>query len=306
MKKMILVMATFVGGLLSANACGYGAFAWNCPGHGEMTVKDFNESKEAIFMGQVLELTETNARFLISKRYKGEFKNDTVDVRRSLRSMAKNDKTRNFKKDQLWLMFSSSSPNGLTVYECSRSQKFGTKEFKRDVAFLNKVMNAANRTQKFNRLDGTLMGEGKFLNGKPHGKWNYYNEREKLILSANYDNGVHHGDWISYSPLEVELTKTTFKNGVLVYSSRKNDKGVLFNEQIVSARITTYRNYDQKGNIASSTETDHETNMITYKNFFDNGQLQRIYQYKDNRAFGVWKTFSRDGKLVKEEKQTKM
>ncbi|WP_029038775.1 toxin-antitoxin system YwqK family antitoxin [Salinimicrobium xinjiangense] len=161
---------------------------------------------------------------------------------------------------------------------------------------------------KFFNADGLLAAEGFFDGeGKRTGLWKWYNDKEKVKETANYENGVLHGE-----------NKGFFDNGRLQYVAHyENDE--LNGEHLVYNRAGAL--IERKFFKDNELEGDYRSNFpvgevlkefdIFYKNglvegkayeYYADGKIYSEMNFKAGEKNGIEKNYNRDGSLSSEIK----
>ena len=306
MKKIALTFTLALLTAASSMACGYGGFGINCRNYGELTIRDYNETQEHIFLGEVQRITDVGAMLLIVKKWKGTYEADTILVERSSWNRWNIDENlKAFKVGQEWLMFTSSQGSGTEMFECSRSSMRGSKKYKADLAFFNAIEATPNGEFKHLSSKGILTGIGNFKYGLPEGTWTYFDENGHAIAVANYENGVRHGRWSNLTPEGIKVLEIEYEDGQETYRLTSNASGVKYSEIIQTGDQKTYRNFHNNGNLSNETVQNISGATSVTRSYFENGRLRDERFYKNGARTGVWRTFNELGILTSKKNQSK-
>lgn len=128
---------------------------------------------------------------------------------------------------------------------------------------------------------GTLVSKGKMQGKKKRGKWIYYkNDGKTLVTEENYNNnGKLEGLKIIYYPNKNKAQQTTFVNGI------KEGAEIYYSYEGKVLKAFNYKNNELQG-------------PATY--YDADGKLLIAGQYKNGRKHGLWKYY-KNGKILKEE-----
>jgi antitoxin component YwqK of YwqJK toxin-antitoxin module len=66
--------------------------------------------------------------------------------------------------------------------------------------------------------NGRIKEVASFLNNKPHGKWQVYDKKERLIAEGEYDKGKKTGVWLIYNVTDKKIYQVTYRNDVKIDS----------------------------------------------------------------------------------------
>ena len=143
-----------------------------------------------------------------------------------------------------------------------------------EVVYLGADGTAANA--KFFHKNGTIMGEGKYLNQQKDGKWKYCDDQSMLSSIDNYKNGKLNG-----------MNKVFFLNGnvaaeIPFVDGLKNGDFVEYFSDGTIKMQGTYQDNTYTGNY--------------FQNYAD-GKLMVEGEYKVAVKDGLWKYFADDGRL---------
>lgn len=308
MKKTFFTIALSTITLASSLACGYGGFGINCRNFGELNIRDYNETQEHIFYGEIIRVDANGATFNIVKVIKGEFETDSIYVQRPLfNPWNQGENLKEFKYGQEWLMFTSAERRGrrASMYECSRSSLKGTRKFKRDLAFFASIENTPNGHFRHFDSKGRVTGAGDFQNGLPQGTWRYYDEKGREVAIANYKDGLRHGTWTNFTPEGVAVQKTKYVHGEMAYQAYFNATGDKYSETIIDGTLTISRSFHANGKMSSENLREEDGSHVIYRSFFENGRLRREQTYINGHAAGLWRTWDESGKLIRSEDHRK-
>jgi antitoxin component YwqK of YwqJK toxin-antitoxin module len=161
--------------------------------------------------------------------------------------------------------------------------KFYTLKTKKSVLSATKTFNRENSIAdvKFLSSTGKRISEGQ-MNGKLFvGKWTYYHNKTKAVMSleAYNDKGELHGEKVVYYSNGQIAEKSNFVNGKLEGTS------TMYSESGVVLKVFLYENDELHGNS---------------KYFNSDAQLIAEGAYKRNKKDGIWKYYT-DGEF-KEQK----
>lgn len=143
---------------------------------------------------------------------------------------------------------------------------------------------------------GGLVKEGHFLDGEKHGLSTVFNVNGTVKSSGEYDSGLKTGDWVEMDMDGAVVAKLQFEAGQ-VLSSTYFFKGKV----VVWTEIL-----DDQGNLAERwSEAIRDGKQLRhghYSKLFSDGEVQESGIYIDDQKHGLWKTFSRRGRVTTETK----
>lgn len=165
--------------------------------------------------------------------------------------------------------------------------KFYTLNNKKSVLSAIKIFNPDNdkASVKFLSSKGKLISEGEMKGRLYIGKWIYYHNKSKGILTTEYynDNGKLEGEKVVFYPNGQIAEKSNYKDGKLEGSSNwYSEKGLLL-------KVFLYDNDELHG-------------MSKY--YDANGIILAEGEYQRGRKHGLWKYYE-DGKLKETKDHTR-
>ncbi len=131
-------------------------------------------------------------------------------------------------------------------------------------------------TAKFFHRNGTIMGEGKYLNQQKDGEWKYYDDQSMLSSIDNYENGKLNG-----------MNKVFFLNGSLASEIPFVD----------GLKNGDFIEYFSDGTIKMQGTYQDNTYSGKYLQNYADGKLMVEGEYKVAVKNGLWKYFADDGRL---------
>ena len=156
-----------------------------------------------------------------------------------------------------------------------------------------------NQIKIYNCMNGSLLFEGGFINGKKNGKGKEYNYNGKIEFEGEYLNGKINGKGKKYYfdgqiEFESEYLNGNYWNGKLYEYSHGYIKK--YEKEIIKGKIWNIKGFDNNGEII---EEVNEGNGII-REFKDNLIFQ--YQYLNGEKLEKEKIYYNNGQLKFEEK----
>ena len=134
----------------------------------------------------------------------------------------------------------------------------------------------SSSTAKFFHKNGTIMGEGKYLNQQKDGEWKYYDDQSMLSSIDNYKNGKLNG-----------MNKVFFLNGNVAAEIPFID----------GLKNGDFIEYFSDGIIKMQGTYQDNTYTGKYLQNYADGKLMVEGEYKAAVKDGLWKYFADDGRL---------
>lgn len=85
--------------------------------------------------------------------------------------------------------------------------------------------------------DGKVAAQGALVNGKRHGKWEYFDQQTIVARIEHYNAGLLHGRLIVKDSSGAELYRTTFKNGTGQYREYQGNRITLEGSMVNGQRV---------------------------------------------------------------------
>ena len=297
MKRFASLAILFALAIPSVLACGYGGFARNCTMAEHLDIHAVHTTQEHIFIGEVRSTDENGTWYTVARAFVGEFETDSVYIQREDWFRGKDSKVQKVKVGQEYLVFASENWAGGRLYECSRSSKFGSKAYEKDVAFFFDIESRADGLQSFRDAEGHLTAQGELIDGKPNGVWKYFTEG-KQFAQKTFNLGVIEGESIDFSEEGVALNRTVTQDGQVVLTQRRNADGQLYSEDRNEGGVRTISNWYANGQLRSLAIYTNEQRDQIYRSYHENGKVMREYQYRSGQPVGSWTQFDESGKLI--------
>ena len=207
----------------------------------QISFLDF-QLNDVIFIGKCTNIKVVNNlryfTFQIERNFKQKQNKGIIEI---ISSSSDSDCGLEIKKMQRWLIVGNYSCNGLYTNRCAKNKS--SKEMKSDSLNLEIMSNL--KDGNINKLSFINLNrfDGKILNGKPIGVWNFYDSNSKLYHRINYQNGVINLwitfidsdplDLIDYSPKKIVRY---YSNGELYKILSTNKNKVIGDTHILKAK----------------------------------------------------------------------
>ena len=141
--------------------------------------------------------------------------------------------------------------------------------------------------------EGLLESEGRIIEGEKEGKWIYYATRDDLEYARDTLEVIYYHKGIIEKHLVYSyiLLSNNIPPGVTVAKYCVNEVDVI-NEENHGKEICYY----ESGKIRSIVNWEHGEE-IDFVKYFENGNKDREYKYKNRRIHGLFKSYYIDGKI---------
>ena len=189
---------------------------------------DFNQFNyyQLIFKGTVLSVSKNQdewkkiVRVVVNKSYKGQRQHDTLTIRTGFDGASCG---LHFEPGQTWLIYAYNQKGVLSTGLCTRSKQLKFNPIKtfsmiREKRFLNKYGN-------YSGVIATKRSKGKLMNGKPVGKWEYFNNGQIRETAEYSRGGILHGTSEVYYDNGQIRYKAEYVNGEHVRSTYYDKDG---------------------------------------------------------------------------------
>ncbi len=150
-----------------------------------------------------------------------------------------------------------------------------------------------NGKVKTTHANGVKASEGKVKNYQKNGNWKYWNEKGILVKQATYKNDTLDGMFVSYFETGLSETGGKYLNGkkdggwINFYQNGELSQYAYF---VNGTLHGTQKHWFENGKL--QMEAVYENGLlISRKTWFNSGQRNRVEQYKDGKANGVWFTY---------------
>ena len=274
------------------------AFACSCAINTNIQLSEYLNS-EVIYTGKAIKVSENEKiriiEFEIDKVYKGVLKGTTKIVLKTNAGGASGNCGLDVNKDERWMIWGYYHDDELYSDFCTRSAKLEKAESQ--LRFIESLKNTSENKWLVNNVP---LGQGKIINGKPEGNWEFYNQG-RLNKTGKYLNGKEVGEWqfflsnrgastTFYDNGEPQWVKNYYLNGKLSNFYRSHD---LIDGKVEDKEVSYYQNGKMK---FRKTSLDGRWN--TEEAWYANGQ--KVYENQnemsDKKAF--YHIFDKNGKLL--------
>ncbi len=150
--------------------------------------------------------------------------------------------------------------------------------------------------------EGKIKYESTYSNGKENGPYIGYSFKNKIDAKVNYTDGIRDDKSEIFDPNGVlQMVRYYNKDGKVIGYSYNGADGELVDMIPIPAdgSITIDAKFPN-GKTARKYTTVHNHFNGTYKQFYENGQVSEISNYKMDYKHGLFQEFAEDGTLLKE------
>lgn len=140
------------------------------------------------------------------------------------------------------------------------------------------VVSGPDTRERHYRITGEMDSERNYRQGKPHGKWSYFQPDGKtLLLTENYELGKLQGLRIQYHPNGKKSVEEPWLNN------------------LITGKV---RNYHPDGSIASECDFRSSRRHGLYTAWYPNGKIRETGEYLANLKNREWKEYDEQGNLL--------
>lgn len=143
---------------------------------------------------------------------------------------------------------------------------------------------------------GQIEQKYELRNGFQHGKIVSFFLNGNLKMKGFYKNGKEDGLWLHFHPDGDLSDSSFFKSGKIIYNYSFDT-----NKFVTMKNGNGYRiSIDEiSGNIEKLYYNNYVPDSI-YQEWYPNGSLYCIGNYRDGKPFGIWKYFDKEGNIINE------
>ena len=225
-----------------------------------------------------------------------------------------------------WLIFGYLNKGQIETNLCTKSARFNNLRYKEYESILEYYYHTEGYYELFDDKQ-RIIEKGSLKNGKPFGIWLFYKYDFRygkyLEKEINYEEGVVYSILTYHSPTSIVWNDKTINDKEIIV---KEEFGIQ-NKRMLSKKLfdkNTLQIYTYYENGALSSKTSFKDNKEDgvfcyyyenglpsfiysftegnknnhYLSFYDNGNIKIQGFFKDNKPFGEWKAFTKDGRIA--------
>lgn len=155
--------------------------------------------------------------------------------------------------------------------------------------------------------NGKVMEEAYYKEGEADGTWKTYNDNGRIVITENYKAGKKEGKWvreIKYPQNNTTRVETSyFKNDQPIgkWESRIKNGNLVRQIEYKSAKNYVKKEYYSNGEINRIETYKDNTLNGPYKKYFSNGIKKLEGSFKNGFRSGIWKEFTDKKATIKSE-----